>query len=168
MQSRTTGIYNDIECGECKKVIDGQVFRIEIAGFFGAFSKTYCRECALIEKSFMSLEAFDNWANRGGKCRGCSRDIAISGGGPGRRYCCHKCEARRYRRNARSNAKHFCVSVKKDLKRDCLHCKSEFEPARKDAKYCSAKCRVYSGRVRKREIEKTKGANHKGDSTLPP
>ena len=43
----------------------------------------------------------------------------------------------------------------------CVNCSNEFEAARKSAKYCSAKCRVYSKRVADVTVENNK--NNGGD-----
>lgn len=83
-------------------------------------------------------------SHAGSPCEGCSRVVHNPDDNRLRKrtFCCAKCEIA-----TRSREKHTRVAAARGT-RVCLQCSETFEPARADAKFCSAACKQKSHRHR--------------------
>ena len=130
-----------LKCRDCDEVIEGKLYR-ELVGRKGI--GTVCRECykARVMKWWSaSPHDLDEYLDSDpAHCPGCDRAL-------GRRYvhlkkyCCHQCAERQYRRNTRDRT--FKPPA------TCDECLEVFTPKRSDARYCSSGCRVKAHRRKK-------------------
>ncbi len=94
-----------------------------------------CEQCATQEEL--------NWAKTQVICPGCSRTLFVpyQWNAHRRRYCCDDCGER-----ARHKARRISRKAGRMKTHVCPVCKSEFQSARRDARFCSNACRQWTYR----------------------